>query len=80
MKKLHLADKGKKKVDSRSSSIWDNVGLAMTRAQDAFTTEDLQVLSGMPSNEIVGCHIHKLIQVINLYHFPSLPFSSYAWF
>nr|XP_023884771.1 uncharacterized protein LOC111996965 [Quercus suber] len=36
----------------------------MTRAQDAFTTEDLQVLSGVPSNEIVGRHIHKLVQVL----------------
>jgi len=56
-----LADKGKEKVDLRLLSIWDNASLTMTRAQDAFTTEDLQVLSGMPSNEIVGCHIHKLV-------------------
>ena len=38
-KKLRLANKGKEKVDSRSSNIWDNAILAMTRAQDAFTTE-----------------------------------------
>ena len=51
----------------------------MTSAPDAFTTEDLQVLFGVPSNEIMGCHIHKLAQVVNLYHFP-FPFSSFAWF
>lgn len=60
-KKPRLADKGKEKTSSRSSSIWDDAGLALTRAQDAFTTEDLQVLSSMPSNEIVDRHIHKLV-------------------
>ena len=62
-----------------SSSIWDNTGLAMTSAPDTFTIKDLQVLFGVPANEIVGHHIHKLIQVVNLYHFP-FPFSSFAWF
>ena len=37
----------------------------MTRAQDTLSTEDLQVLSGMPSNKIAGRHIRKLVQVIN---------------
>ena len=55
------------KVASRSSSIWDDAGLAMTSAPNAFTTEDLQVLFGVPSNEIVGCHIHKLVQVVNFF-------------
>ena len=61
-------------ADSRSFSIWDNVGLALTKAKDAFTVEDLKVLSGVPSNEIVGRHIHKLVQVMYLCNF-TFPFS-----
>lgn len=56
-----MADKVKEKVGSQSSNVWDDVGLALARAHDAFTVEDLKVLSGMPSNEIVNCHIHKLV-------------------
>ena len=67
-----VADKGKEKADPRSSSVWDNASLALTRAQDAFTIEELKVLPTMPSNEIVGRHIHKLIQVMYLYNLPSL--------
>ena len=62
LKKQHVANKGKEKAGSySSSSIWDDASLAMTRAQDAFTVEDLKVSSGMPSNELVGRHIHKLV-------------------
>ena len=66
-----MANKGKEKADSHSSSIWDDAGLALMRAQDAFTIEELNVLSGMPSNEIMGHHIHKLVQVMFLYNLPS---------
>lgn len=43
--------------------------MALTRAQYAFTTEDLKVLLGVLSNEIVSHHIHKLVQVMYIYHF-----------
>ncbi|KAL0014774.1 hypothetical protein SO802_001843 [Lithocarpus litseifolius] len=33
-------------------------------AQDVFTAEEFKVFSGVPSNEIVDRHIHKLIQVL----------------
>ena len=56
-----MVDKGKEKVSLRSSSVLDNASLELTRAQDAFTTNKLKVLFGVPSNEIVGCHVHKLI-------------------
>lgn len=60
LKKQHVADKGKEKADSHSSSVWDDVNLALIRAHDAFTAEELKVFSSMPSNKIVGRHIHKL--------------------
>ncbi|XP_075672667.1 uncharacterized protein LOC142642214 [Castanea sativa] len=35
----------------------------LTRVQDVFTTKELKVFSGVPSNKVVGRHIHKLVQV-----------------
>ena len=68
-KKPRVADKGKEKADSHSSNVWDDVGIAQARAQEVFTTEELKVLSSTPSNEVVGRHIHKLVQVLYLYNF-----------
>ena len=68
-KKQRVDNKGKDKVDSRSSSVFYDAGLAVARAQDAFTTGELRVFSGMPSNEVVGHHIHKLVQVVYLCNF-----------
>ena len=67
-KRQRTMDKGKEKEGSWSSSIWDDAGLALTRAQDAFTAEDLKVFLGIHSNEIVSRHIHKLVQVMYTYH------------
>lgn len=65
-KKPHVADKGKEKASSRSSSVCDDASLALTRVLDAFTANELKLLSRVPSNEIVGRHVHKLVQVIHL--------------
>ena len=63
-----MANKGKEKADSHTSSVWDDASLVLTRGQDAFIAEELKVFSSMPSNEIMGRHIHKLVQVMYLYH------------
>ena len=68
-KRPRVEDKEKDKADSRSSSVFDDAGLAMSRAQESFSTEELKVFSGVPSHEIVGRHIHKLIQVLCLCNF-----------
>ena len=47
-KKPWVADKGKEKADSRSSSVWDDVGFAQARAQEVFTVGELKVFSGTP--------------------------------
>lgn len=60
-KKLHVVDKGKEKAFSRSSSVWDDASLAMSRAKDAFMADELKALSRVPSNELVGRYVHKLI-------------------
>ena len=59
-----MAAKGKEKADSCTSSICDDSGLKMERAHEVVTSEELKVFFGMPSNELVGRHIHKLVQVM----------------
>ena len=78
-KKQRVADKEKEKADSRLSNVSDDAGLALMRAQDVFTTEELKVPSSMPSNKIVGLHIHKLFQVMYLCNLPS-PFAFFFFF
>ena len=56
-----MDDKGKDKADSHSSTIFDNVGLALAKIQESFSTEELRVFMGVPLHEIVGHHIHKLV-------------------
>ena len=65
-KKPRMEDKGKEKASSWSSNVWDDASLALTRAQDLFNADKLKVLSEVPSNEMVGHHVHKLIQAISL--------------
>ena len=68
-KKQRVANKGKNKADSRSSSVWDDAGLVLARAQKAFTAEELRAFSGISSKEVVGRHLHKLVQVVYLCKF-----------
>ena len=58
-----LFDKEKEKVDSRSSTVWDDEGLAVERAHGVVTVEDLKVFSGVHFNEVATRHVHKLVQV-----------------
>ena len=62
-KRPRLSNKEKEKVDSRSSTIWDDESLAVDKAHDVMTAEDLKVFSGVPFNNVVTHHIHKLVQV-----------------
>ena len=60
-KRPRTGDKQKEKVDSRSSSVWDDAGVALARAQDVFSADNLKVFSGVSANEVMGCHLHKLV-------------------
>ena len=62
-KKPRTGDKRKKKADSRSSSIWDDDGVALAHAQDVFSADDTKVFSKVSANEVMGHHLHKLVQV-----------------
>ena len=66
-KRQRMVDKGKEKATSQSSNVWDDLDLMLTRAQDAFTIEELKVFSGVPSNKIVNRYIYKLVQVMYLF-------------
>ena len=56
-KRQKTTAKGKEKVGSQTSSVWDDAGLALVQAFNAVTTEDLKVLSSVPSHEVVNQHI-----------------------
>ena len=53
-KRPRVEDKLKDKADSKSSSVFDNASLALLRAQESFSAEELRTFIGVPSNKIVG--------------------------
>ena len=57
-----VADK-EEKVDSQSSTIWDDKRLAVDRAHEVVTPADLRALSDMSLNEVASRHVHRLVQV-----------------
>ena len=68
-KRPRLSNKEKEKLDSCSSTIWDDKSSAVDRARGVVTTEDLKVFSGVPFNNVVTRHVHKLVQVKCLCNF-----------
>ena len=62
-KRLRVGEKQKEKVDSRPSSIWDDAGVSMARAQDIFSADEMKVFSGVPANDVARRNLHKLVQV-----------------
>ena len=71
-KRQWIGDKEKEKADSRSSNIWDDAGVAIARAQEIFTADEMKVFSGLSPSGFVGRHLHKLVQVMSSckFHFP----------
>ena len=68
-KRPRLSLKEKEKVDPRTSTIWNDERLAMDRAHGVITAEDLKVFTGVPSNTVASCHVHRLVQVRSSYDF-----------
>ena len=62
-KRLRAGEKQKEKVDSRPSSIWDDAGVSMARAQETFSADELKVFSRVPADDVARRHLHKLVQV-----------------
>ena len=60
-KRPQVTDKGKEKADSRSSCVWDYERLAVERAHEVVTADDLKVISGVSFKEVATCHVHKLV-------------------
>ena len=53
-KRLRTSGREKEKVDSHSSTVWNDGGMAMDRAHGVMTTEDLKVLTGVPFNVVTN--------------------------
>ena len=68
-KRPHLLSKEKEKVDSRTSTIWSDERLVVDRAHGVITADDLKVFSGVPSNTMASCHVHRLVQVRSSFFF-----------
>ena len=66
-KRQRLSAKEKKRV---GSSVWDDEGVAVERAHNVVKAEDLKVFSGLPLNVVASQHVHKIVQVRPLMHFP----------
>ena len=62
-KRLRVGEKQKEKVDSRPSSVWDDAGVSVARAQDTFSADELKVFSRVPADDVVRRHLYKLVQV-----------------
>nr|POE70375.1 hypothetical protein CFP56_52614 [Quercus suber] len=54
--------KGKGKV---GKSVWEDLATIVNRAHNIVIDEELRGLSSIPSHELVGCHIQKLVQVLS---------------
>ena len=68
-KRPQLSSKEKEKVDSRSSTVWDDESLVVDRAYGVVTAKDLKAFSGVSFNNVATRHVHKLIQVKCLCNF-----------
>ena len=63
-KRLRTLGREREKVDSHSSTMWSEEGLAMDRVHGVVTAEDLKALTGVPFNVVANQQVHKLVQVI----------------
>ena len=74
-KKRKMSKKGKKKV---GANVWADIETALALANEIVTSEELKEISGVPSHDMVNCHVHKLVQV-TFHYFPS-PFFFFFFF
>ena len=59
-KKCRTSEKGKGKI---GANIWADVETTLARANEIVTLDELKEISGVPSHDMVNCHVHKLVQV-----------------
>ena len=63
-KRLRTSGREKEKADSHSSTVWSDEGLAVDRAHEIVTAEDLKVFTSVPFNVVANQQVHKVVQVI----------------
>ena len=57
------ASKAKKKEKASLSSFWDDVGIAVLKAQETISVDDLSPLGARSLHELMSSHVHKVMQV-----------------
>ena len=60
-KRLRTSGREKEKVDSHSSIVWSDGGLAMDMAHRVVITEDLKALTGVLFNVVANQQVRKLV-------------------
>ena len=60
-KRLRTSGREKEKVDSHSSIVWSDRGLAMDMAHRVVITEDLKALTGVLFNVVANQQVRKLV-------------------
>ena len=63
-KTLRDGEKQKEKVDLKPSSIWDDAGVSVVKAQDILSVDEMKLFSGVLADNVARRHLHKLVQVI----------------
>ena len=62
-KTLRDGEKQKEKVDLKPSSIWDDAGVSVVKAQDILSVDEMKLFSGVLADNVARRHLHKLVQV-----------------
>ena len=60
-KRPRILGKEKEKVDSHSSTVWGDEGLAVDTAHGVVTAEDLKVFTDVPFNVVTNQQVHMLV-------------------
>ena len=60
-KRLRVGEKQKEKVDSKPSSIWDDAGVSVVKAQDILSVDEMKLFSGVLADNVARRHLHKLV-------------------
>lgn len=55
--------KAKKKEKDSLSSFWDDAEVAVLKAQETISVDDLSLLGARSSHELMSSHVHKVMQV-----------------
>ncbi|KAL0010999.1 hypothetical protein SO802_006107 [Lithocarpus litseifolius] len=53
-----------RRIEKNGESAWTDLATALGQAHNVISADELKALASVPSHELVSCHIHKLMQVL----------------